>query len=109
MCFFQAASDFTSPASSSTASSAGAPSAVHAASSLVRLRHGGQALQLCLQLPGQRDEASVAQRHEASLRRVEAIEQKPHLQHLVLVQGDRAVHGEPVAVLPDAQLHLAGG
>ena len=81
---------------------------MHTPAIFVRFGHRGQALQLRLQLPGQRDEAPIAQRHEPPLDAIEAFEQEAHLQHLLLIQRHRTIDAEPVAVLGDPQLQLAG-
>ena len=72
----------------------------------VRLRDRRQTLQLRPKLAGQRDKVAIRQRHETALGTVQTLKQEAHLQHLLLVECDRAIHAEPVAILADPEFQL---
>ena len=74
----------------------------------VRFRHRGETLKLCLQLAGELDKASIAQRHEPAPRLVQPFQEEAHFQHLLLIQRDCPFDVEPVAVLCHPHLQVTG-
>jgi hypothetical protein len=79
---------------------------MHATPGPVRLRHRRKPAELGLQLASQRDKAAIPQGYKPPLGTVETIKQEAHLQHLLLVERDGAVHAEPVAILSHPQPQL---